>query len=313
MRNHTDMSGLELFGTPFGTSERSKGNRGKTKNVATADKEVSQTPSPLPELPVSAMEKAPIQKEPAVSEPKETQALKESCMEKPAPSEERKAKENQELTLHLSPDSSDAQTAEARKRNAHEEAEAKRKAAWEERKEAKRQAEEAALQKVNAMGKEETIEAAIARVRTDMERLTRRNMKECMASHIQEVCRNDSAFARCTMHPKKSMANCFRYINRMAKEYGRREMEENGIRPDGDGYGFDVPDGLCYQWAEEYFHAEDAPEDREKEEPFVPRPYVGATSKTAKQKKEKPKKEKPKKENSACDGYEQMTLEGVMA
>ena len=46
-----------------------------------------------------------------------------------------------------------------------------------------------------------------------------------------------------------------------------------GIKTSGV-YGGDVPDGLCHQWAEDYFRDPDAKEDQEPESKFVPRPYV---------------------------------------
>ena len=35
----------------------------------------------------------------------------------------------------------------------------------------------------------------------------------------------------------------------------------------------DIPDDLCYQWAEDYFRDPDAKEDQGDEEEFVPQPY----------------------------------------
>lgn len=161
------------------------------------------------------------------------------------------------------------------------------------------------------MSDDEAIAASVKRISTDTERLTRRNMKECVAEHIQELCRKDTAFARKTMHPSKNMVKCFKYITRMAKEYVKQEMEDNDIQPDGGGYGCDVPDGLCYQWAEDYFNATDALEDREKEEKFVPKPYTGTTAKPAKPAQKTEKKTK-KKQSKVSDSYGQMSLEGVI-
>lgn len=218
-----------------------------------------------------------------------------------------------ELVLDMSPDMPAAgklsEPADQEKRRAHEAAEAKRKAEWEERQRAKKQAEEEAIQKLQDMSDEEAVSASIRRVRTDVERITRRNMKECVAEHIQELCRKDTSFARRIMHPHKSMASCFKYINRQAREYVRQEMENNDIKPDNGGYGCDVPDGTVYQWAEDYFNDTDAPEDRQKEETFVPRPYAGTTPKTGKPASgTKGRKAKQKPENN---GYEQLTL-GVL-
>ena len=94
------------------------------------------------------------------------------------------------------------------------------------------------------------------------------------------------------MHPRKNMVNCFRYITRKAREYVMQEMKDNDIKPDREGYGSDVPDDLCYQWAKEYFFDMDAPEDKDpNEEKFVPKPYTGKSS--AKSSKKKPEKKKP--------------------
>ena len=172
-----------------------------------------------------------------------------------------------------------------------------------------KQAEDAALQKLNDMSDEEALEASLKRISTETERLTRRNMKECVAAHIQELCRKDTEFARKTMHPHKSMVNCFKYITRMAKEYVKQEMEDMGIQQDGGGYGCDVPDGLCYQWGEDYFNAADAQEDKEKEETFIPKPYTGTTTKTAAKKSNKAEK---KQQDKPSNGYEQISLEGMM-
>lgn len=174
---------------------------------------------------------------------------------------------------------------------------------------AKKQEEEAELQKLQNMGDDEAVSASIGRVRADMERITRRNMKECVAGHIQDLCRKDPAFARKTLHPRKSMANCFKYINRMAKEYARQEMEANDLRPENGIYGCDVPDGLCYQWAGDYFNNPDVPEDREKEK-SVPKPHTGTASKPKKaaSKAKKTDKKDKEKQESDSNGYEQMTL-----
>ena len=96
-------------------------------------------------------------------------------------------------------------------------------------------------------------------------------MKECVAAHIQELCRKDTEFARKTMHPRKSMVNCFKYITRMAKEYVKQE--------------------------------------REKEETFVSKPYTGTTTKTAAKKSNKAEK---KQQDKPSNGYEQISLEGMM-
>lgn len=174
----------------------------------------------------------------------------------------------------------------------YEQAEAKRKAEWEARQRVKEEAEQAAWENAVAMSDDEVMAASMKRVGDDSERLTRRNMKQCVTEYIQTLCLEDVAFARNVMHPRKNMVNCFRYINRRAFEFAKQEMEDNDVKPSAEGYGTDVPDGLCYQWAEEYFKDMNAKEDRGQEEKFVPKPYYGGRSSTTK-KAEKKKAEKP--------------------
>lgn len=204
---------------------------------------------------------------------------------------------------------------EDEKRKAHEAAEAKRKAEWDAKQAAKKEAERLQLARVDAMGDDEVMMASMKLVSEATERLTRRNMKECVSEFIQTKCLEDPAFARMVMHPKKSMVHCLWYINRKAREYIEQEMKDNGEEPrnaPGGIYGGDVPDDLCYQWAEEYFRDPNAEEDHRDEEKFVPKPYYGGGSKksTPKAKKEKdPPKKAPAPQKPQGDG-EQLSLLG---
>lgn len=202
---------------------------------------------------------------------------------------------------------------EAAKRRAHEEAEAKRKAEWEEKQAAKKAAEQAQLARLSTMSVDELMQASIQRVSADTEKLTRRNMKECVAEHIQMMCYEDVEFARKVMHPKKSTIHCIWYINRKAQEYAEQELKNNAMRPDRGGiYGTDIPDDLVYQWAVDYYNDPNAKEDQEEEEKFVPKPYPGKSApkpkgksqqkKAATQPKPEKKPEPKKAEN------EQITL-----
>ena len=191
-------------------------------------------------------------------------------------------------------ESEDPAAAETERRRQHEEAEAKRKAEWERQHEEKRAAETAALAKIEQMSETELVKASMERMKKETERLTRRNLKECVSEYVQTLCLSDPAFARMVMHPRKSMAHCLQYINRKAREYLLAEMKDNGMeqRPDGI-YGGDVPEDTCYDWAEEYYRDANAKEDEVKEETFVPKAYMSAAAKNKRQqKKEKPKAEK---------------------
>lgn len=183
----------------------------------------------------------------------------------------------------------DPAAAETERRRRHEEAEAKRKAEWERQQEEKRAAETAAIAKIAQMSETELIKASMERMKKETERLTRRNLKECVSEYVQTLCLSDPAFARMVMHPRKSMAHCLQFINRKAREYLLAEMKDNGMEPQPNGiYGGDVPEDTCYDWAEEYFRDASAKEDEVKEEVFVPKAYMSAAAKTKRQ----PKKEK---------------------
>lgn len=116
-------------------------------------------------------------------------------------------------------------------RRAHEASEAKRKAEWDAKQAEKRRAEQAALERLDAMGPAELLKAAAKRVSADTEKLTRRNMKESVAEFIQTKCIDDLGFARLTMHPRKSMIHCFQYISRKSWDYVQDELKANGVPP----------------------------------------------------------------------------------
>lgn len=189
---------------------------------------------------------------------------------------------------------------DAARRRDHEAAEAKRRAEWEAAQAERRASEQAQLDRVAAMSPDDVAALSAKRVSADTERLTWRNMKDCVSEHVQSLCHEDLEFARRVLHPRKTMVNCFKYIYRQAQEFAKQEMKDLGESHVDGVYGLDVPDGLCYQWAEAYFNDPDAPEDKEKDDKFVPRPYCGGKAKKAPEKKPAPK---PKaKSKAAIDG-----------
>lgn len=338
-----DMSGLELFAAPFRSphtkAPASRPQQAKATvpqpKAATAVPPMPQPQTVKPEAqgtssqPVKAkpqMEQPqkpnvpqnliPDEKNPALqkpqaraTEPEPEKAAPTLAKEQPKP-EPPKKELAMDLTDHAIPAGKplDASEDEKRKRKAHEEAEAKRKAEWDAKQAAKKQAREEALRAIKDMSDSDVMSASTERVRKDVERLTRRNMKECVSEHLQNLCRKDPVFAQQILLPQKSMVHCFQYINRKAKDYIQQEMKDNDIKPENGIYGGDVPDGLCYQWAEDYFNDPDAEEDKEKEEEFIPRPYVGSSaSKSKKTSKKTAAKKEPKKQEPKS--FEQMTLE----
>ena len=204
----------------------------------------------------------------------------------------------QKLLQEMREQESDSQSDES-KRQAHEDAEAKRRAQWEAEKKARDEQIQFAWEEAVCVSDEQLMANSVKRLGDMTERLTRRNMKICVTESIQTLCYEDLGFARLVMHPRKSMINCFKYINRKALEYLKQEMKDNGEKTTGvSAIGGDVPDELCYQWAEEYFRDLNAPEDKtDADKEFTPKSYSpsAAKSKTKEPKKkaEPPKKEKP--------------------
>ena len=185
---------------------------------------------------------------------------------------------------------------DAEKRRAHEESEAQRRTQWEAEKKKRDDEVQFAWEEAVCVSDEELQKNSVKRLGDMTERLTRRNMKICVTENIQTLCYEDLGFARLAMHPRKSMINCFKYINRKALEYLKQEMQDNGEKTTGvSAISGDVPDELCYQWAEEYFRDLNAPEDKtDADKDFVPNPYNGSSGKS-KKKETKKKADTPKK------------------
>lgn len=77
------------------------------------------------------------------------------------------------------------------------------------------------------------------------------------------------------------MIRCCQYIGRKAWEYVQDEIKAKGITPSREApYASAIPEGVCYQWAEDYFNDPDAKEDHEEAEKFVSKPYIGGASKS---------------------------------
>lgn len=104
-----------------------------------------------------------------------------------APSEPTAAQEgSQEGETAVAPIPLDVPADDAAARQAHDATEAKRKADWDAKQAEKQAAQQAALDKLAAMSDEDVIKASTKRVGDDVERLTRRSMKEQVAGHIQK-------------------------------------------------------------------------------------------------------------------------------
>ena len=218
------------------------------------------------------------------------------------PSQEKESNSEKKLKI-ASTSAAGNKNPEVEKQAAHEKAEKERQEQWEHAKQEKETREKLTLEEIASMDDATVINSAIEHITMQGERITRRNMKMCVIDHIKNCCRDNPAFARLLKHPRKNMINCFAYITRHAMEYIRKDLKIDGDIPYSQiGYGEDVPDDLCYQWAVEYFYDPDAEEDKEREKEFIPKPY-------------KSKKESIKKKNSkvADKQADQATFSGQMS
>ena len=82
---------------------------------------------------------------------------------------------------------------EDEKRMEHEASEARRKEKWEARQQAKKKAEQEQQDRLKTMDNDEVMAASMKRVSADTERLTRRNMKECV-SDLWEVSHSGQGY-----------------------------------------------------------------------------------------------------------------------
>lgn len=158
------------------------------------------------------------------------------------------------------------------------------------------------------MNDSEAVAASTKRIQTEIERITRRNMKDCVAAYLADLCAKDPAFARQVIQPKKNMVNCFRYITKKVEAYAKQEREDNGVTETGV-YGCDVPDDFVYQWAVDYFNDPEADKEPAKKTP-VQKPSA-ATSKTKRTPATPPTPAQPKTQPTPVGAaFEQMSLLG---
>lgn len=271
-----------------------------------------EEPAPSPAVAPATQE----QPDPAEENSDILAALRQMVSEEPTPAATQDPKPASEAApAEKSEPEQTAADEEARKKAEHEAAEAKRKAEFDAKQAEKKAKLQAELDKVAAMSDSEVTVAGAERLHVLTERLTRRDMKTMVMETLTEKCKADAAFARLCMNPGKDMIKCFKYINRHARKYIEDLMKDRGETVSG-AYGEDVPDDLCYQWAEDYFRDADAEEDKEQEEKFTPKPYTGGSSRSKSKKSEKkkpePKKEKPKPEVKK-EADNQISLGDLMA
>ena len=223
-------------------------------------------------------------------------SLEEIARQRDEARQQAEADAAQKMLQEMKDTETPAEPSDAEKRRAHEETEAKRRAQWEAEKQKRDDEIQFAWEEAVSVSDEELQKNSVKRLGDMTERLTRHNMKICVTENIQTLCYEDLEFARLVMHPRKSMINCFKYINRKALEYLKQEMKDNGEKTTGVGaIGGDVPDDLCYLWAEEYFRDLNAQEDKtDADKEFVAKPYTGSAGK-GKKKEPKKKADAPKK------------------
>ena len=156
---------------------------------------------------------------------------------------------------------------------------------------------------VKQMNDAEAVEASTKRIQAEIENITRKNMKECVAEHLAGLCAKDPLFAHKVVQPGKTLVNCFSYINQKAQKFAEQERKDNNITETGI-YGCAIPTDLVYQWAEDYFNApiEKKPERKAPTKAATPT----KTNRTPAKPAEAAKPKVPP--TPAGNHYEQMTL-----
>lgn len=105
-----------------------------------------------------------------------------------------------------------AEQTEAERKKAFEAEEAKRKAEFDAKKAARDEEIQIEWEMNTMLSTDELLKQAENNIATGVERITHRNMKESVAAYIIELSRKNENLSRNILHPKKSVANCFKYI-----------------------------------------------------------------------------------------------------
>lgn len=194
---------------------------------------------------------------------------------------------------------------EKQHRAEHEAKEAARKSEFEEKKRRKKEEKERARLAVRMMSEADATAAAIQMIEeTEKEILKEFNddpnsvVQMAVLQTLKAGCQCDADFARSILNPDKCLKNCFRYVGTQAYEM-KKEAIRKQIRGGAQYAAFGFPPRLCYQWATKYFQDLNAPEDKEPEEKFKPRPYRPAMKSAVKPTQPaSANKSKPKEESA---------------
>ena len=160
---------------------------------------------------------------------------------------------------------------------------------------------------VKQMSDSEAVAASTKRIQTEIENITRKNMKEYVAEHLAELCAKDPSFAHKVIQPGKTMVDCFSYINQKAQKFAEQERKDNGITESGI-YGCAIPTDLVFGWAVDYFKApvEKKPERKAPTKAATPAKTNHTPAKPADKPEEPAQPKAPPTPASEC--YEQMRL-----
>lgn len=115
-------------------------------------------------------------------------------------------------------------------------------------------------------------------------------MTEQVQAYLEQHASEDEVFAYKMRNPKKSIKNCIKFIAQKAMAYMEKHKEEYEME---NGYGGDVPDEICYGWANHYYDENDLEVDMTEEELKAKR------EKERKEREEKWAKEKAERDAKA--------------
>lgn len=75
-------------------------------------------------------------------------------------------------------------------------------------------------------------------------------MTEQVQAYLDKHASEDAVFAEKMRNPRKSIKNCIKFIAQKAQEYMEKHKEEYEM---DRGFGGDIPDEICFGWANHYY------------------------------------------------------------
>lgn len=121
-------------------------------------------------------------------------------------------------------------------------------------------------------------------------------MTEQVQAYLDKHASEDAAFAEKMRNPRKTIQNCIKFIAQQAQKYMEKHKEEYEMER---GLGGDIPDEICFGWANHYYDESGLEIDMTEEERKAKREKEAAERKAKWEKESAERKAKAQAEKKA--------------